>query len=55
MAHNAGRYWSRNAFLKYPGTITMSIGKPINPHGLKADEINRQAEAWIEAEMERMK
>lgn len=55
VAHNAGRYWSRNAFLKYPGTITMSIGKPINPHGLKADEINRQAEAWIEAEMERMK
>jgi 1-acyl-sn-glycerol-3-phosphate acyltransferase len=55
VAHNAGRYWSRNAFLKYPGTITMSIGQPINPHGLKADEINRQAEAWIEAEMERMK
>lgn len=55
VAHNAGRYWGRNAFLKYPGTITMSIGQPINPHGLKADEINRQAEAWIEAEMERMK
>lgn len=55
VAHNAGRHWGRNAFLKYPGTITMSIGKPINPHGLKADEINRQAEAWIEAEMERMK
>lgn len=55
VAHNAGRHWGRNAFFKYPGTITMSIGKPINPHGLKADEINRQAEAWIEAEMERMK
>ena len=55
VAHNAGRHWGRNAFLKYPGTITMSIGKPINPTGLKADEINRQVEEWIEAEMERMK
>ncbi len=55
VAHNAGRHWGRNAFLKYPGTITMSIGKPISPHGLKADEINRQVEAWIETEMERMK
>lgn len=55
VAHNAGRHWGRNAFLKYPGTITMSIGKPIDTRGLKADEINRQAEEWIEAEMERMK
>jgi 1-acyl-sn-glycerol-3-phosphate acyltransferase len=54
VAHNAGRHWGRNAFLKYPGTITMSIGKPISTQGLKADEINRQVETWIEAEMERM-
>jgi 1-acyl-sn-glycerol-3-phosphate acyltransferase len=33
----------------------MSIGKPIDPTGLKADEINRQVEDWIETEMERMK
>lgn len=55
VAHNAGRHWGRNAFLKYPGTITMSIGKPIDPRGLKAEEINRQVEEWIEAEMERIK
>jgi 1-acyl-sn-glycerol-3-phosphate acyltransferase len=55
VAHNAGRHWGRNAFLKYPGTITMSIGKPIDPTGLKPEEINRQVEEWIEAEMERMK
>lgn len=54
VAHNAGRHWGRNALLKHPGTITMSIGKPIDPKGLKADEINRQVETWIEAEMERM-
>jgi 1-acyl-sn-glycerol-3-phosphate acyltransferase len=55
VAHNAGKFWGRNAFLKHPGTITLSIGKPINPSGLKADEINRQVEEWIESEMETMK
>ncbi|MFA6015048.1 MAG: lysophospholipid acyltransferase family protein [Gallionellaceae bacterium] len=55
VAHNAGKFWGRNAFLKYPGTVTMSIGKPIDPKGLKAEEINAQVEAWIEAEMIRMK
>lgn len=54
IAHNAGRLWGRNAFLKRPGVITMSIGKPINPAGLKADEINHIAEEWIEAEIARM-
>ncbi len=55
VAHNAGRFWGRNSFLKHPGTITMSIGKPIDPKGFKAEEINRQVEDWIETEMERMK
>jgi 1-acyl-sn-glycerol-3-phosphate acyltransferase len=54
VAHNAGEYWGRNAFLKRPGTITVSIGKPIASVGLKADELNAQAEAWIEGEMARI-
>ena len=33
----------------------MSIGKPIDPKGLKAEQINSQVENWIEAEMERLK
>lgn len=55
VAHNAGKFWGRKSFLKYPGTITMSIGKPIDPKGLKAEEINSQVENWIEAEMENIK
>ncbi len=51
VAHNAGKFWGRNAFLKHPGTVVMSIGQPIDPKGLKAEEINRRVEAWIEAEM----
>jgi len=51
VAHNAGQYWRRNAFIKYPGTIQVSIGEPIETDGLKPDEVNKQVEAWIEAEM----
>lgn len=51
VAHNAGKLWGRNSFLKRPGTIVMSIGQPIDPKGLKAEEINRRVEDWIEAEM----
>jgi 1-acyl-sn-glycerol-3-phosphate acyltransferase len=54
VAHNAGEFWRRRAFVKYPGTITVSIGPPIDPTGLAADEINARAEAWIEAEMRRL-
>jgi 1-acyl-sn-glycerol-3-phosphate acyltransferase len=54
VAHNAGKLWGKNSFLKYPGVITMSIGAPIAPAGLKADEINRRAEEWIENEMVRL-
>jgi 1-acyl-sn-glycerol-3-phosphate acyltransferase len=54
VAHNAGKFWGRNAFLKYPGTVVMSVGKPIDPRGKSADEINRLVEEWIEAEIPRL-
>jgi 1-acyl-sn-glycerol-3-phosphate acyltransferase len=50
VAHNAGLFWRKNAFSKLPGTITLSIGKPIETTGLKADALNKQVEDWIEAE-----
>lgn len=55
IAHNAGKLWGRNSFLKRPGVITMSIGAAIDPAGLKAEEINKRAEEWIEAEVARIK
>ncbi len=51
VAHNAGRYWRKNSFIKYPGTIQVVIGPPIETAGLKPDEVNQRVEAWIEAEM----
>jgi len=54
VAHNAGEYWRRHAFLKYPGTVTVSIGRAIDSHGMKAEALTRQAEDWIESEMPRL-
>jgi 1-acyl-sn-glycerol-3-phosphate acyltransferase len=54
VAHNAGECWRRNAFLKFPGSITVSIGAPIPPRGLKAEELIAQVESWIEREMQRL-
>lgn len=51
VAHNAGEFWGRNSFVKKPGTITVSIGKPIESAGMKPDDLNKQVEAWIEQEM----
>ncbi len=54
IAHNAGECWRRNAFLKYPGKVTMSIGKPISTAGKTAEEVGREVEEWIESEMLRL-
>ncbi len=54
IAHNAGTVWGRNAFIKYPGTITVSIGPVMHPAGMTADALNRKAEDWIENEVTRL-
>lgn len=54
VALNSGEVWGRNAFFKRSGTVTVSVGPAIDPRGLKAEEVNARAEAWIEAEMARI-
>ncbi len=54
VAHNAGKLWPKNSFLKHPGVITMSIGTPLDPTGLTAEEINQRVEEWIETEVLRL-
>ena len=56
VAHNAGKCWPRNAFLKRPGEITVSIGAPIDPQatGGDADTLARRVEDWIETEMQQL-
>lgn len=47
VAHNAGVFWPKKSFLKYPGTIDVVIGPAIETEGRKAREINGQVENWI--------
>ena len=50
----SARCWPRNAFIKRPGLVEVSIGTPIPSVGRQPDELMREVEAWIEAEMRRL-
>jgi len=54
VAHDAGEFWPRQAFVKKPGTVTVSIGPAFDATGMSESEVNGRAEAWIEAEMRRI-
>ena len=51
VAHNAGRCWPKNAFIKHPGEITVVIGPTISTQGRKASEVLAETEKWIETTM----
>jgi len=48
VAHNAGRFWPRNAFLKRPGRVTVRIGPAIEPANRDPKTVNALARTWIE-------
>jgi 1-acyl-sn-glycerol-3-phosphate acyltransferase len=54
IAVTSARCWPRKSFLLRPGVVDISIGKPIPVAGREADELMREVEAWIEAEMRRL-
>ncbi len=54
LAHNAGKLWPRHSYIKYPGIITVSLGKPFSVEGLEPAGINDKVKTWIEAEVEKM-
>ncbi|MBB3120495.1 lysophospholipid acyltransferase family protein [Pseudoduganella violacea] len=51
IALNSGECWPKNSFIKYPGKITVSVGKPIASEGHTPDSLMEQVEQWIESEM----
>ena len=54
IAHSAARCWPRRSFLVRPGVVEVSIGPPIATAGRDPDEVIREVEHWIEAEMRRL-
>jgi 1-acyl-sn-glycerol-3-phosphate acyltransferase len=54
IAVTSARCWPRKTFTLTPGVIDISIGKAIPSTGRQADELMREVEGWIEAEMRRL-
>ena len=54
IAVTSARCWPRKSFVLRPGVIDVSFGEPIPSTGREANELMREVEAWIEAEMRRL-
>ena len=54
IAVTSARCWPRKSFILRPGLIDVSIGRPISSMGREPDELMREVETWIEAEMRRL-
>ena len=54
IAVTSAKVWPRKAFIKRSGVVDISIGKPIASAGRKPEELMREVQAWIEAEMRRL-
>ena len=54
IAVTSAKCWPRKAFIKYPGVVDVSIGKPIDSTGRQPEELMREVEQWIESEMHRL-
>ena len=54
IAATSARCWPRKSFLLRPGVVDVSIGRPIDSTGREPEELMREVEAWIEAEMRRL-
>ena len=54
IAVTSAKVWPRKDFVKRPGIVDVSIGRVIPTTGREPDELMREVEEWIEAEMRRL-
>eukprot|EP01041_Mallomonas_annulata_P019084 gene19083-38278_t len=54
VAVTSAKCWPRKAFIKTPGVVEVSIGKPIPSQGREPKELMEEVQAWIESEMRRL-
>ena len=48
VAHNAGLFWPKVSYMRYPGKIVMKVGPPVITKDKSIDEITEEASRWIE-------
>jgi 1-acyl-sn-glycerol-3-phosphate acyltransferase len=54
VAVTSAKCWPRKAFVKRPGVVDVSIGRPIPSLGRDPAELMLEVEQWIESEMRRL-
>ena len=54
VAVNSATCWPRKALIKRPGVVTFSIGPAIPSQARQPEDMMREVETWIEAEMRRL-
>jgi 1-acyl-sn-glycerol-3-phosphate acyltransferase len=54
IAVTSAKCWPTKAFIKKPGVVDISIGKPIASVGREPEELMNEVQAWVEAEMRRL-
>lgn len=52
IAHNAGYCWKKDNWVKHSGTISMTVGKPIDTSSGDIEKINHQAQEWVYSKLE---
>ena len=48
ITHNAGKFWPKHSFIKYPGTIQIFFGEPINLGNKTTDTFKSEIETWMD-------
>ena len=54
VAHDAGKFWPKHGFVKYPGVIKLVIGAKIATQHKTAADVNEQVYQWMAAQMTRL-
>lgn len=52
IAHNAGNFWPRHSWIKWPGKIKVVIGPLIQAEDKKTSQIIKEVEQWIVPKVE---
>lgn len=52
LVHNAGVVWPAHNIRKYPGTVTVKFGDPIDTQGRKPKELTQEIQTWMDREKE---
>lgn len=48
--HNAGKLWAKGSFIKYPGTITVVIGKPLSVGDKSTTQLTEEISQWTKTQ-----